>query len=116
MSRRFSPNKSKQCKLFEGMFKFQSECKWETMQYYLDLLFTSQSSEEFYTFLTNFKLLLDNIANRNPFVSIIIGDFNARSKNWCSSDKTLQSMSRLGVKNIYPAQIFPTLQHVRCSS
>ena len=88
MSRRFSPNKSKQCKLFEGMFKFQSECKWETMQYYLDLLFTSQSSEEFYTFLTNFKLLLDNIANRNPFVSIIIGDFNARSKNWCSSDKT----------------------------
>ena len=25
------PKKSKQCKLFEGMFKFQSECKWETV-------------------------------------------------------------------------------------
>ena len=48
----------------------------------------SQSSEEFQTFLKNFKLLLDNIANRKPFVSIIIGNFNARSKNWCSSDKT----------------------------
>ena len=24
ISQRFSPNKSKQCKLFEGMFKFQS--------------------------------------------------------------------------------------------
>ena len=32
-------------------------------------------------------MLLDCIANRNPFVSIIIGDFNARSKNWCSGDK-----------------------------
>ena len=39
----------------------------------------SQSSKEFYTFLSNFKLLLDSVANRNPFVSIIIGDLNARS-------------------------------------
>ena len=48
----------------------------------------SQSSEEFDKFLSNFEFLLDYIANRNPFVSIIIGDFNARSNNWCSSDKT----------------------------
>ena len=48
----------------------------------------SQSSEEFDTFLSNFELLLDYIANRNPFVSIIIGDFNARLNSWCSSDKT----------------------------
>ena len=48
----------------------------------------SQSSEEFDTFLSNFKVLLDYIASDNPFVSIIIDDFNARSNNWCSSDKT----------------------------
>ena len=48
----------------------------------------SQSSEELYTFLTNFELLLDSIANRSPFLSIIIGDFNGRSKNWYSNDKT----------------------------
>ena len=48
----------------------------------------SQSSEEFDTFLSNFELLLDYIANRIPFVSIIIDDFNARSNSWCSSDKT----------------------------
>ena len=47
-----------------------------------------QSSEEFDTFLSNFELLLDYIANRNPFVSIIVSDFNAKSNNWCSSDKT----------------------------
>ena len=48
----------------------------------------SQLLEEFDTFLSNFELLLDYIANRNPFVSINIADFNARSNNWCHSDKT----------------------------
>ena len=38
----------------------------------------SQSSEEFDTFLSNFEFLLDHITNLNPFVSIIIGDFNVR--------------------------------------
>ena len=47
----------------------------------------SQSSEEFDTFLSNFELQLDFIANRNPFVSMFVGGFDARSKNWCSSDK-----------------------------
>ena len=32
----------------------------------------SQSSEDFDPFLSNFELLLDNIANRNPFVSIFL--------------------------------------------
>ena len=48
----------------------------------------SQSSEESDTFLSHFELLLNYIANRNPFVSIIIGDFNPRRNNWCSSNKT----------------------------
>ena len=54
----------------------------------------SQLSEEFDTFLSNFELLLDYIANRNLFVSIII-DFNARSNNWCSSDKTTYEGKKL---------------------
>ena len=55
----------------------------------------SQSSEEFDTFLSNLDLLLDYIGNRNPFVSIIIGDFNAGSNNWCSSDKTTYEGKKL---------------------
>ena len=55
----------------------------------------SQSSEDFDTFLSNLELLLDYIANRNPCVSIIIGDFNARSNNWCSSDKTTYEGKKL---------------------
>ena len=45
------------------------------------------------TFLSNFELLL--IANRNSFVSIIIGDFNAKSNKWCSSDKTTYEDKKL---------------------
>ena len=41
-----------------------------------------------YAFLTNFELLLENTANQNRFISIIIGGFNARSKKWCSAEKT----------------------------
>ena len=55
----------------------------------------SQSSEEFDKFLSSFEFLLDYIANRNPFVSIIIGNFNARSNNWCSSDKTTYEGKKL---------------------
>ena len=32
--------KSKEYKLLEEMFKLQSECRWETVEYYHDLSFT----------------------------------------------------------------------------
>ena len=67
----------------------------------------SQSSGESDTFLSNIELLLDYITNCNLFVSIILGDFNARSNSWCSSDKTtyeskkLESLiSRCGFKQV----------------
>ena len=56
---------------------------------------SSQSSEDFDTSLSSFELLLDYMTNRNPFVSIIIGEFNARSNNWCSSDKTIYEGKKL---------------------
>ena len=29
---------------------------------------------------------LETLAQRNPFLTGVIGDFNAKSKNWCSKD------------------------------
>ena len=55
----------------------------------------SQSSDVFDTFLSNFELLLDYTANSNLFVSIIIGDFDASSNNWCSSNKTTYGSKKL---------------------
>ena len=47
----------------------------------------SQSSVEFQTFLRTFDLFLNNIANLNPFVSIISSDFNERPKKLCFINK-----------------------------
>ena len=33
-------------------------------------------------------MALDIFAQKNPFPMTTIGDFNAKSKNWCSQDKT----------------------------
>ena len=46
----------------------------------------SQNSEEFGSFLTNFEHLLADINSRKPSVSVILGDFKARSTSWWSSD------------------------------
>ena len=44
--------------------------------------------DEFETFLKNFELTLDKIHENNPFMTIVLGDFNAKSNNWCKSDIT----------------------------
>ena len=48
----------------------------------------SQTHDEFETFLKNFELTLDKIHKNNPFMTIVLGDFNAKSNNWCKSDIT----------------------------
>ena len=47
----------------------------------------SQSSQEFAQFEMLFSQLLNDITSKKPFFSIILGDFNARSKFWWTFDK-----------------------------
>ena len=42
----------------------------------------SQNNSEFDLFLSNFEKLLSNISKRKPSLSVITGDFNARSSSW----------------------------------
>ena len=39
-------------------------------------------------FKSNLKLNLDVLLRGNPFLTVIIDDFNAKSKDWCSIDIT----------------------------
>ena len=48
----------------------------------------SQSQDYFKTFTENFELNLKNLVQRNPFLVVTIGDFNAKSSNWFCHDKT----------------------------
>ena len=47
-----------------------------------------QTQEEFQTFISNLKLSLDALLCGNPFLTVMSGDFNAKSKDWCSIDIT----------------------------
>ena len=48
----------------------------------------SQTNDKFDSFLKNFELTLDKIHEDNPFMISILGDFNAKSNNWCKNDTT----------------------------
>ena len=48
----------------------------------------SQTQDEFQIFRSNLELNLDSLSSCNPFVTILIGDFNVKSKQWCEIDKT----------------------------
>ena len=48
----------------------------------------SQTQDEFQIFKSNLKPDLDKLSCGNPFLTVLIGDFNAKSKDSCSIDIT----------------------------
>ena len=54
----------------------------------------NQSHDIFETFFDNFELNVDTIANKNPYLIVILGDFNAKSSNWYKHDKTIYECSK----------------------
>ena len=55
----------------------------------------SQSSDEFEDFVYNLDLTLEALTQKNPFLTAIIGDFNAKFNKWCSADKTTPEEAKL---------------------
>ena len=69
---------------------FQLQKSQSAKNLYADLcLYRSriQTKKEFEEFCIDLKLLLSNVSNVNILLSVITGDFNARSSNWQSLDK-----------------------------
>ena len=48
----------------------------------------NQSHDEFNSFIKSLELNLDKATTYNPFLVVALGDFNAKSCNWCINDKT----------------------------
>ena len=48
----------------------------------------SQKQDEFQEFKSNLEINLDALSTNNPFLTVIIGDFNGESSNWYLNDKT----------------------------
>ena len=56
----------------------------------------SQTQDEFEIFLKNFELTLDKICENNPFMTVVLCDFNAKYNNWCKADITSLDRSKIG--------------------
>ena len=48
----------------------------------------SQNQDGFQAFIDNLEMHLETLAQTNSFLSVVIGDFNVKSKSWCSKDST----------------------------
>ena len=59
----------------------------------------SQTSDEFENFLNNLNLTLESVTQRNPFLTVVIGDFNARSSKWWRDGKT--NKEGLRIENLF---------------
>ena len=49
---------------------------------------TSQKKDEFQEFKSNLEMNFDALSANNPFRTVMIGDFNAKSSNWYLNDIT----------------------------
>ena len=55
----------------------------------------TQTSDDFNSFTTNLEKLVINISSTNPHFILIIRDFNAKSSNWSSNDRTTAEGAQL---------------------
>ena len=79
---------------------------------------SSQNSDEFDFFLSNFEFLLQNISNRNPYLTLLLGDYNARNtKCWHHDITTIEGTQLENSTTIYGLQqLIDEPTHIRKNS
>ena len=58
----------------------------------------SQNQNDFQTFIDNLEMNLETLEQRNLFLMVVLGDFNAKSKQWCRQDST--NFEGVTIKNL----------------
>ena len=58
----------------------------------------SQSQDDFATFSDNFKMTLDLVSKKNPFLLVVLGDFNAKLRHL--HDKYNSISEEISIENI----------------
>ena len=55
----------------------------------------NQSQDDFESFINNLEYNLDSVMVNNPYLTVILGDFNAKSSLWCNNDTTTYEGSKI---------------------
>ena len=81
----------------------------------------SQTRDIFETFADNFELTLDTIVNKNPFLIVALGNFNAKTTNWYKNDinsyeglKIDTITSQFGLQQLIIESTHLTANHPNC--
>ena len=65
----------------------------------------TQNSDEFESFLSNFDFLLQDISNHNPYLTLLLGNYNARNaKCWHHDITTTEGIQLETTTTIYGLQ------------
>ena len=65
----------------------------------------SQSQDDFESFANNFELNIDTATANNTFLTVVLGDFNAKSNLWFKGDKTTYEASKIdGITSTFGLQ------------
>ena len=74
----------------------------------------SQTQDEFQIFRPILELNTDSLSSCNPFLTIMIGGFNPKCKQWCEIDKTSFEGSQLQLltSKFGLSQIITALTHI----
>ena len=55
----------------------------------------NQSQDDFESFANNFELNIDAVTANNPFLTVVLGDFNIKTNFWFKGDKTSYEGSKI---------------------
>ena len=67
-----------------NLFRFVSLYRWP-----------HQSQDDFESFANNFELNIYAVTSNNPFLTVILGDFNIKSNLWFKGDETSYEGSKI---------------------
>ena len=59
----------------------------------------SQYADKFERFMGKLYLAMESITQKNPFLTVVTGDFNSRLSKWWTDDKTTQK--DLKIENLF---------------
>ena len=71
----------------------------------------SQNRDEFEKFLENLELSIDHMADKNPYIMVFRGDYNAKSNLWYPNDNTNIEGSKIDILTLqsWPKYLRQTL-------
>ena len=74
----------------------------------------NQCQDDFESFINNFELNLDSVMVNNPFLTVVLGDFNAKTSLWYNNDITTYEGSEIdGVTSLFELeQIIKEPMHI----